>query len=69
MKKFVVILLLLALCVSMVSCGKSVAEPTEPTTEPATTPTERKPIVPMDGNTPTLSSGTGCAGDLSSPIE
>ena len=35
----------------------------EPSTEPATQATESKPIAPVSSATPTLSSGSGCAGD------
>ena len=67
MKRLLAFLLLICLCVSLVACGKNDATPsdsaTEPSTEAATEPTERKPLAAVSGNTPTLSSGSGCAGE------
>lgn len=66
MKRLLTFLLLICLCVSLVACGKNAApadSATEPSTEAATEPTERKPIAAVSGNTPTLSSGSGCAGE------
>ena len=62
MKKVFLILLATLLVLSMAACGQT-EEPTEPSTEPATQATESKPIAPVSSATPTLSSGSGCAGD------
>ena len=69
MKKLVALLLLVCLCVSLVACGKNAAAPTEPATEPSTQAAERTPVTPVSGDTPTLSNGSGCAGELSGGAE
>ena len=66
MKKLIAILLLVALCMGLVACTQSEAEPTEePTqaTQAASQVTGGGSLAPVSGNTPTLSSGSGCAGD------
>ena len=66
MKRLLALLLLICLCISLVACGKPDAAPTEPATEAATEATENTPVTPVSGSTPTLSSGSGCAGELNS---
>jgi len=62
MKRFLALILLFTLCLSLLACTKE-AEPTEaPTTtatEAPTKATENKPITPITGDTP-LSTGVGC---------
>ena len=69
MKKLIAILLLVALCVGLVACTQSEAESTDTSTQATTQPTSGGSVSPVSGNTPTLSSGSGCAGDTSGGSE
>lgn len=75
MKKFLVAVLLLALCMSLMACVKETDPAESPATEAATEntteatqETSSKPIQVITGDTP-LSSGSGCATSAAEVVE
>ena len=70
MKKVFSFLLAMVLVLALAACQEQAQEaPTTEPTAPVTESTEKKPATPISSNTPTLGSGSGCAGDTGGSSE